>query len=422
MTNKIDISNFLENINDIIKKVQKISELKYLKTLNQNCIRLKREKNCFCIYDEDTVELYRKTVRDVWQNLDEKAIEKIYFKYFCDKFADLIIDAILKKINLSANDIKKFMDGFCNIPEESYTMITHIYGFALKEGNSVINLGNYMICDYSYFVNILSSKYKLSSFNNVNTTINEIDNCFIIHKNILAIDNEKAKYIFFDKIEKFINAMLFFCSYYSEENSKISYKNYTANIDCVIISNNNQSTSSIFQNDSLFNPLYYLSQEFIDKNNIAKIFEDIDNYYKLNKLQKRIILAIFWIGQSLRNNNLQQRYTFLNIALETLLSNKTRGIMDQSITHRLREFAAYLGAEHDDIKKRKEIYSKISNLYNMRSQISHQGFAKNLKIKDYLELLDIVYAVTKNVLSLTASNCEDEETLEKYVNKLKGLE
>ncbi len=155
-------------------------------------------------------------------------------------------------------------------------------------------------------------------------------------------------------------------------------------------------------------------------NNFISIFENIDkDKEELPELKQRIKMSIDWLGQSMRNNNLHQKYTFLCIALETLLSNKPRGTMEQGTTYRLREYSAFLA--YDIPAKRKEVYNRLNNLYELRSEISHSGHAKNITIKDYYDLLDIVYLVIKKIRMLISENFYSCKHLTDYINTLKGL-
>ena len=190
-------------------------------------------------------------------------------------------------------------------------------------------------------------------------------------------------------------------------------------IKYLCIGNNERTIEISSQNQSLINPQYDFFEEFFgDDKKIIYKWIDSDNS-QLKELERRLKIAIDWIGQSLRENNLTKRFTFLCIALETLLSDKPSGVMEQGTTYRLREYSAFLAT--DDPAKRIEIYNKIRSLYDERSAISHSGTSKSLQLKHYYELLEIIYPITRKIQNLIKEDIFTSKDLTTYINKLKGL-
>ncbi len=417
----VSIENeIIQELNEILKDFKEvlIEDVLKLSIKNPHYIFIKDNNKTFYLEDKNKIYRYNNVVQDCWQDLDAKIIDKIYFGYYRKIFDELICEKILKKENLINRDIENLYKKFENIQTESYTMIIKLYGLCLVGKNKHINLGKFVICDYEYFIR------NYNGFNNINHAFYEkpkgmINNCYLIHNNIIAIDNKKAEFVFFDKINKFINIILFCCRYSSEDNAKISYKDNNSIIEYICANNTNNNLLYNSKNDSLINPLYNLPEDCFGKNNYTFLFEYLDRN-NLNILEKKVSIAIDWIGQSLRTNNLQQRYTFVSIALETLLSKKSSGIMDYGVTYRLREYAAFLASE--DIKKREEIFNILPKLYGKRSEISHNGHSKDLKLKDYYTLLNIVFMVTiKYCKLIKEGKIKNIKDLDNYINEIKGL-
>lgn len=63
----------------------------------------------------------------------------------------------------------------------------------------------------------------------------------------------------------------------------------------------------------------------------------------------------------------------------------------------------------------------MGKLYDHRSIISHQGKSKQLKYKDYMELLGILYPVINKVRSLIKEGLKTDNDLTAHINKLKGI-
>lgn len=411
----------LSNIKTVLENIEEITEDEYIKYSieNQNYVRFESNRKYFCIRNERTLEIFEDVAYELWQDLSAKILENIYFGYFYKNLEIFIKDIFENKKDLTNNLLEKFKNSFQNISTTSFKLITKLYGFCLKGANICIKLGEFNICDYEYYVNNLKNEFQLHpESEEFKTPEGQIDNCFIIHNNIIAIDKIKAEYIFFERIEQFINTMLYCIPNCSSQNKNITYRSLKTNVQLISVNNKSGSKYCSMKNESLINPLYDLSEKLFEFNNQRKLFENIDNK-NLNKLEQRVQMSVNWFGLSLRNNNLVQRYTFLSIALETLLSSKTNGLMDRGITYRLREFAAFLYS--DNKKERKKIYDKISELYKIRSEISHSGKSDSIKYKDYIELLNIVHKVITNVRSLIEKGLKTDIELTNYINEIKGI-
>lgn len=411
----------LSNIKTILENIEEINKDESIKysILNQNYIRFVSNDKYYCIRNEVSLELFENIAYQLWQDLPAKILESIYFGYFYSKFVDFIKDIFINSIELTDKILEKFKNSFQNIPTNSFKLITKLYGFCLKDPNTCIKLGEYNICDYDYYTNNLKTEFQFHhELEEFEVPEGQIDNCFIIHNNIIAIDKIKAEYIFFERIEQFINTMLYCIPNCSTQNENITYRCSRADVKLISINKDSGDKYSSIKNKTLMNPLYDLSEKLFDFNNQRLLFENIDKK-NLNKLEQRVQMSVNWFGLSLRNNNLIQRYTYLSIALETLLSSKTNGLMDRGITYRLREFAAFLYS--DDKKERKKIYDKISELYAIRSEISHSGKSDSIKYKDYIELLDIVHRVIAAVRSLIEKGLKTDAELTNYINTIKGI-
>lgn len=408
------IKTILENIEEISKD----ESVKY-SIVNQNYIRFTFNDKYYCIRNEATLELFENVAYQLWQELPAKILENIYFGYLYNKFVDFIKDIFENSIELTDNLLENFKNSFQNVPTNSFKLITKLYGFCLKGTNICIKLGEFNICDYDYYINNLKTEFQIHvGIEEFKTPEGQIDNCFIIHNNIIAINDIKAEYIFFERIEQFINTMLYCIPNCSTQNENITYRCSRADIKLISINQNTGDKYSSRKNKTLMNPLYDLSEKLFDFNNQRLLFENIDKK-NLNELEQRVQMSVNWFGLSLRNNNLLQRYTYLSIALETLLSAKKVGLMDQSITYRLREYATFLYS--DDREKRKEIYDKINKLYRIRSEISHSGKSDSIKYKDYIELLEIVHSVIAAVRNLIEAGLKTGEELTNYINTIKGI-
>lgn len=412
----------IANIKTILNCIEEISHEEYLKysILNQSYVRFISNNRYYCIKNAEIIELFEDIAYELWQDLPSKILENIYYGYFYKKFENFIKDIYEKNIELTDKALEKFKNEFQNIPTNSFKIITKLYGFCLKDIDVCLSLGDFDICDYDYYIKNLNTEFQIiDGIDEFERPKGQVENCFIIHNNIVAIDKIKAEYVFFDKVEQFINTVLFCIPHCTTQNENITYRCSHSDIKLVSINNDTLKKYCSRQNKTLMNPIYDLSYKLFECNNKKILFENIDKK-EICDLEKRVQLAVNWFGLSLRNNNLIQRFTYLSIALETLLSSKKNGLMDQSITYRLREYSAFLYS--DDKEKRKEIYDKISDLYKIRSEISHRGKAESIKYNDYIELLNIVHKIIEKIRNLIITKkLKTDKDLTEYINTLKGI-
>ena len=357
----------ITRINQIVSEIQEINGDEYIKLIleHQEYLYFKLNKRFFCVKNSDAKIMFDDLCYEMWQDLDATVIENIYEAYFRTKLKEFILGIFLRKVDLNDKLINSFKNSFSNIPLKNFMLISKFYGVSIIDKRGYIELGNYKLCNHRYYTDNYHSTYNLHDGSFSETPRGEIDNCFIIHGNIQAIDDKKAELIFYNKVDQFINALLFCTCFCTERNSLISYKDESIMTKFAVINKDDKSWSIPSSNKSIINPIYDLNQEFFNREEFYKLFINIDKN-DLCELEERVQRAVDWYGLSMRNNYLQQRFTFLSIALESLLSNKKNGLMDQSITSRLREYSAFLYSS--DKSERKQVYDKMSKLYDHRSK------------------------------------------------------
>jgi hypothetical protein len=89
------------------------------------------------------------------------------------------------------------------------------------------------------------------------------------------------------------------------------------------------------------------------------------------ELQRRLLLAIEWIGQSYNEVSLSSAFIKSAIALEILFTRDINAFIDKSVVGQLSESIALLLGK--DVEMRLDIESRFKKLYGVRSQIAHKG-------------------------------------------------
>ena len=101
--------------------------------------------------------------------------------------------------------------------------------------------------------------------------------------------------------------------------------------------------------------------------NFDRAFEQLEPilfYNHNNKILKRVYYAMTWLNKARRSPRFYDRFIFLSIALETLISDQQTGL-----AYHLSQRAAFLIGETDE--QRHILFSKIRNVYKSRSKIIH---------------------------------------------------
>ena len=136
----------------------------------------------------------------------------------------------------------------------------------------------------------------------------------------------------------------------------------------------------------------------------------------LNKFQKRIMLAVEWIGQSIADPSPQSAFIKAAIALEIIFTYNERDIITPSIMNQISEsIALILGSSVDE---RLKLESSVKKLYGLRSKIVHSGH-KNISQADYKTLVEIARSVIIKIL--TSDKLNSVDTVEELYTLLKKI-
>jgi hypothetical protein len=136
----------------------------------------------------------------------------------------------------------------------------------------------------------------------------------------------------------------------------------------------------------------------------------------LNKFQKRIMLAVEWIGQSMAEPSPPSAFIKAAIALEIIFTYQEKDIITPGIMHQISEsIALILGSSVDE---RLKIESQVKKLYSLRSKIVHSG-NKDISQADYKTLLEIARSVIKKIL--TSDKLNSVDTVEELYTLLKKI-
>ena len=377
--------------------------------------------NILCVHKSKEVQ-YRQSVKEIFLNLNKKTIDKIYEKLFFDRLHRFVSEYYVQEKKLNKDDIKEFYDYFSKLEENHFEVLSVLHGFELPQNINNIAIGNFIICNFQYINEDYLNRhpqYKFLSDSIAPDSRGLIDYFYVIHKNIIAYDNNKAIEIFQDKVEILINYLLYCISFKSKDNSKISYTKDFSDKKIFVITPD--LIHSNFSRNDITNPIYTITPDLFEikyKNILLNNLKIINNLESdsLCEIEQKINGAINWIGQSLRNNDLAQSFLFLAMAMECLLTYN-EGFISPSITYQLAETCAFLCA--DTSEERIQIEKTVKDLYRKRSAIVHTG-CTNIELQDYYNFISILKITIGKLLELIeSSNIKKSNDLCKYIKQCK---
>jgi len=279
----------------------------------------------------------------------------------------------------------------------SYTFITHFYGISLLKDMKSFCIGDFIFCTKQYILENYQNTNSLFTYKILppNGMIASIDNYFIIINNISAPNEDEANNIFYTLVDDLINTILYLIPNRNDENKLISITKESLMNELLLIVNKTRSES--FSNKSLNNPLYIIDERlFHAPGNDKRIFD----YLKKEppyEIQKKIIRAVSWIGQAMRNKKINEAFLELSLALESLLVSDT-DFISKSITAQVSEDVAFLiGINLND---RIEICKNTKKLYGKRSSVVHPKGNENISESDYYLLVDYLKRIIDSLFKL----------------------
>ncbi len=154
--------------------------------------------------------------------------------------------------------------------------------------------------------------------------------------------------------------------------------------------------------------------EIMDKIGTAFIW-NLYSSENRNEIEDRIILSALWIGMANNEEDKNISFTEYCFALETLLQYDPGKLLSPSIGYNISETAAFIISKN--YKERKEIKTKINNLYSLRSAIVHGG-KKQVTDSDLKEILTLVMLL---VINLYHDKWTQYETIKKLYEKIEDI-
>lgn len=317
-------------------------------------------------FNGNNVQIYDGLIKSLYQN--NESIHNTYnLKRFESEFISFFIEALSKKAKISRDDSNAFFAKLLSEPVEEFSVLRDVHGLIIKDLQQPCTLGPFTIYHFPSHQNIINSKTNLAPEH-----IWLIDSPnYLIEVKTKARHFEKATEaadILFEKFE----LVLRFAIGFSGQKFEVGVLNYQGwRHRRAYIFSKTGSASSSHSNHGSFETIPIDDQYFNSVDNgFDRIWKSIASE-NITELQKRLLLAIEWIGQSYNEISPSSAFLKSAIALEILFTHNEKTLINASILSQISESIALLLG--NSLDERLEIESKVKNLYSMRSAIAHAG-------------------------------------------------
>ena len=309
---------------------------------------------------------YKESLKELYQT--DKSVHDTYsLNGFESELIGFLRENISTKKLIGADECNLFFAKLLAVTIDEFSVLRDVHGLILKDSSQPFVLGPFTIYHFPTHQHIINSKTSLSS----ETLWTGEQPNYLIETTTKArhIDKaiEKAD-ILFEKFELALRYAIGFDSYRFEV-GVLNYQGWRHR-RAYIFSRDGSASNSLsghgsFELISIDDPYFSSADAGFDRMWETMTSSDI------TELQKRLLLAIEWIGQSY--NEISPSSSFLKsaIALEILFTHNEKTLINSSILSQIAESIALILGRN--LEERIKIESEVKKLYSMRSAIAHAG-------------------------------------------------
>jgi hypothetical protein len=346
----------------------------------------------------------------------DKDIEKTYtLKKYHDLLQEHFRECFSNKCSAKNEDVSSFVKKLNAESIKTFSVFRDIHGIVLNSPTSPLVLGGYTIYELASQKEFIESKIdsKTDSFPPIWCN----DNLeYLIEWKAEARHFEKAVEIADEHFERF-ELILRYVLGSATNHFEVGVLNYQGwrHRTAYILSVGEVSRS--WTSHGPIQPIALDDPYLVNEDNGYQTVWGFTTKTNLNKFQKRIMLAVEWIGQSLADPSPPSAFIKAAIALEIIFTPSQKAIITPSIVNQISEsIALILGSSVDERLKTEK---RVKDLYELRSTIVHSG-NKDINQADYKTLLEIARSVIIRILTSDKLNSVDSvEALYNILKKFK---
>lgn len=291
--------------------------------------------------------------------------------------------------------VKRFEDNLSDLKIAEYKVVKNFYGATLNRSEFPIRFGDLTVYELPRHENELVEQLPFgesSGFRNVNNTRT------VIQCVVRCRDPSKALELANNAFNSFEMLMAFLLGEENVHFSKgILRMRFAPYQNATIASEGWISLGDEINNN--YNGDFEIStlQEYLPNN------RDFDLDYLIimvlspkNELEKKICMAIEWIGEAYSDSNRSSSYLKAVISLEALLKKDEKSVISPSIMSSIAEQCAYLNGR--SAEECLNVEKKIKEIYSERSKIAHTG-SSSVSLQSLVETRELV---RHTILNFTA--------------------
>ena len=343
----------------------------------------------------------------------DSEIERSYtIKEYEDSFLNFFSELIIKKTEATEQCVEVFYNQLKSQGTQTFSVFREIYGITFKTSTDPVSLGNYTIYHFQSHKHIIEAK---SSVKPKDKTF-DFSPKYLIEWKADAKHYTKAIEIADSYFEKF-ELILHYIIGLPISKYEVKIFNYQGlnNRNAIVFSDGGLATSST--SHGAFEELPIDNPSFTNEDLGYRFIWQMVDTNSLNQFQKRILLAIEWIGQSIREPLPQSAFLKAAIALEIIFTDNEKTIINASILSQISEGTALILGK--SVEERLEIETEFKKLYELRSAIVHSG-NKDISRSDHLKILKVSRSVlTKLLTDKTLMSIDSVKNLYKLLKQIK---
>ncbi len=298
----------------------------------------------------------------------DKDIYRTYtFSSFEKTVAALIRPHVIAETTIDTAGVNKFFLQLKTEKISTYKVFRPIFGINIAKSKTPITLGPYKIYDTKAHADQL--KIDMADMNE--TLLDGVNVHHLVCVNTLARESNKAIEIANALFERFESIMRFILGSRTKrfDVGIIYVRGYSRNSAFVV--SEDGKASSYHGQDGMNEPIPIDDAYFVNSGmGFDRIWQCLAST-SINEIEKRLLLALEWIGQSLNENAPASAFLKSAIALEVLFTHNEKSLINTSILAQISENVAMLLGT--DIQSRQKFEAEVKRLYSLRSSIAHAG-------------------------------------------------
>jgi len=396
-----------EHFNNIIQLAEQGGIESFLKEPNRKSFGIGGNGISFV---GDNIIKFEGSLKALYQS-DKSVHDTCSLKQFENKLISFLAKKCLTKETIEVSECESFFKDLLAVPIQEIYVFREVYGLFLEDYSQPYVLGPFTIYHFASHQPLINARTKISPEHLWMTNTPN----YLIEVTAIARDSEKAiekADILFEKFELALRYAIGFGS----DKFEAGILNYQGRRHrSVYMFSKEGSFSSSHRNHGSFEPLPIDNLYFKSANAGFDQMWAAMGQSNITELQRRLLLAIEWIGQSYNEISPSSAFLKSAIALEILFTHNEKSIINASILSQIAEsIALLLGGNANE---RLMIEAEVKKLYSMRSAITHAG-----KTQVAQEDLFAIFHYSREVVMrlMTSASLRDLKSISEIHSHLKS--